>query len=158
VDPFPVHFKRRTCQLVPRAISRDGAPRAFLKVSIDRRYGGNVSYLSGFKDRIAAIHWPLIEQFCDHEEIQLETITWAQLDQEAHLPRHIDFLSIDTEGSDLEILESIDFSCHTFGAIIFEHNYNQDLRRQAGALLTMHNYRLYKALEIDDLYVRRGLS
>jgi hypothetical protein len=158
VDPFPHGFKKRTCQVCARAISRDGSPRAFLKVTIDRRYGGDVSYLSGFADRISPIHRPLIDEHCDSQEIQLETITLAQLDAEYHLPAHIDFLSIDTEGSDLEILESLDFQAHTFGAIMFEHNYENWVRHCASELLGRHGYELYKALVIDDIYVREGLA
>jgi hypothetical protein len=156
VDPFPRSFQNRTCQVVGRAISRDGSPRTFRKVTIDRRYGGDVSYLSGFADRLSPIHLPVIEEFCDYADVQLETITLAQLDAEYHLPAHIDFLSVDTEGSDLEILESLDFQAHSFGAIMFEHNYEDWMRHCAQELLGRHGYQLYKALVIDDIYVRKG--
>src|SRR5687767_5666903 len=80
VDPFPSGFGDRSCQVCAKAISADGQPRAFLKVSTDRRYGGDVSYFSGFKDRVLrSIHWPVISEHCDYEEIQLETITFDQL-------------------------------------------------------------------------------
>ena len=48
VDPFPSGFEQRTCRVCPKAVSADGQPRAFLKVTTDRRHGGDVSYLSGF--------------------------------------------------------------------------------------------------------------
>jgi len=157
VDPFPVHFENRTCRVCTKAISRDGNPRAFLKVSTDRRHDGDVSYLSGFADRIAPIHKPVIEQFCDWQEIQIETMTLDQLYEDYHLPSHIDFLSIDTEGADLEILESIDFSTHTFGLIMFEHNFEDWIRHSAHEILSRNQYILYQALEIDDIYLRKVL-
>src|ERR671925_1346918 len=52
VDPFPIHFEQRSCMVCAKAVSADGQPRTFLKVSIDRRYGGNVSYFSGFKESV----------------------------------------------------------------------------------------------------------
>jgi len=153
VDPFPVNFKGRTCWLCERAISRDGQPRAFIRVSIDRRYGGNVSYLSGFKQAVQqSIHWPVIEQFCNYEEIQVETITFAQLAGEYKLPSYIDFLSVDVEGSEVEIFETIDFNAHRFGLIMFEHNFDEQLRNRVDKILTANGYVLHEELEFDDLY------
>ena len=43
VDPFPKNFTNRSCELCDKAISKDGLPRKFVKVSIDRRNGGDVS-------------------------------------------------------------------------------------------------------------------
>jgi hypothetical protein len=37
----------------------------------------------------------------------------------------VDFLSIDTEGSDLEILEAFDFGAHELRCISVEHNEHQ---------------------------------
>lgn len=154
VDPFPRGFERRSCRVCARAVSADGQPRAFLRVSTDRRHGGDVSYFSGFKEVVQrSIHWPLIEQHCDYEEIRVETITFSQLCVLYALPSYIEFLSVDIEGGELEIFQSIDFNAHRFGLITFEHNMNQDARRAIGVILTEHGYRLLEAWEYDDLYV-----
>ncbi len=154
VDPFPVRFENRTCRICTKAISKDGAPRAFIKVSIDRRYGGDVSYFSGFKETVMdSIHWPIIEQFCDWEELKIETITFEDLYKLYALPQHIEFLSVDTEGSEIEIFESIDFDVHTFGLIAFEHNMNQDVRSRIGEILQSHGYELFEAWGYDDIYI-----
>lgn len=80
VDPFPRDFEQRTAWVCAKAISGDGLPREFLKVTTDRRYGGDVSYFSGFKDSVMrGINWPIIQEHCDYEEIQVETITIDQL-------------------------------------------------------------------------------
>lgn len=157
VDPFPRDFEHRSCQVCARAISRDGLPRAFLKVSIDRRYGGDVSYFSGFKESVMrGINWPLIQEHCNYEEIQLETITIAQLYELYDLPRFIEFLSIDIEGGELEFFESMDFNAHQFGLIAFEHNMNDCVREAIGRILTAHGYRLFQAWDYDDLYICRA--
>jgi len=153
VDPFPMNFKGRTCWVCARAVSRDGQPRAFIRVSVDRRYGGNVSYFSGFKQAVQqSIHWPVIEKYCDYEEIQVETITFAQLAGEYKLPFYIEFLSVDVEGSEVEIFENIEFNAHRFGLIMFEHNFDEELRNRVDEILTTHGYVLYEELEFDDLY------
>lgn len=154
VDPFPVNFDNRSCRVCARAISRDGLPRAFLKVTIDRRYGGNVSYFSGFKEIVEHnLHWPVIKEFCDYEEIEVQTITFARLAEEYSLPSYIEFLSVDVEGSEVEIFESIDFNSYRFGLIAFEHNMDQCARDKIGEILAANGYRLYEAWEYDDLYI-----
>lgn len=156
VDPFPVNFENRTCNVCAKAISRDGQPRSFLKVSIDRRCGGDVSYFSGFIESVVDnIHWPVIKQFCDYEETEVETITFAQLCEQYDLPRYIEFLSVDTEGSELEIFQSIDFDAHKFGLIVFEHNMDQATRNRIGEILQANEYDLIESLPLDDIYARR---
>jgi FkbM family methyltransferase len=152
VDPFPRNFRRRSCRVCEKAISRDGKPRLFVKVSRDRRHKGDVSYFSGFKDAIAT-HWPLISEHCDYEEMGIETITVSDLYARYDLPDYIDFLSVDTEGSELEIFQNIDFTVRSFGLIVFEHNENETVKQEIGKILTGHGYKLLESWRVDDVYV-----
>lgn len=130
--------------------------REFVKVSIDRRHGGDVSYFSGFKDSIN-LHWDVIEKYCDYEIVQVETITMGELYEQYDLPNYIEFLSIDTEGSELEILASIDFGAHQFGMIMLEHNMNEKAKWRAERFLFMRGYQRIESLQCDDIYVSREL-
>lgn len=145
VDPFARNFNNRSCDVVRSAISKDGNPREFIKVSIDRRDGGDVSYFSGFVDTLKD-HWFLIEKYCDYEVVMIPTIKFSDLPVQPH----INFLSVDTEGSELEIFQSIDFSRYSFDVIMFEHN---GIDKGVGRLLRDNGYRLHESLEIDDIYV-----
>jgi hypothetical protein len=155
VDPFPIHFENRICMLCPRAVSATGEPRAFLKVSIDRRYGGDVSYFSGFTDAVKE-HWPMIQEHCDYQELMVPTITLKRLWEDYHLPKHIEFLSVDTEGSEMEIFQEIDFTETSFGLIVFEHNAKSDVKEGVGRILTANGYRLIDSLRVDDIYVQHS--
>lgn len=146
VDPFPFLFENRKATLISKAVSKDGKPREFVKVFRDRRCGGDVSYFSGFKDSIA-FHWPLIEKHCDYIIGNVETIRFGDIGT----PLHTNFLSVDTEGSELEIISSIDFSRYSFDMIMFEHN---GVDVGVAALLESKGYKLFKRLEIDDIFVR----
>lgn len=167
VDPFPANFRRRKCRVVKRAVvgqaltpnpSPNGrGEREFVRVSIDRRHGGDVSYFSGFRDAIKA-HWELIEQHCDYEIVQVETITMAELYATYSLPNYIEFLSVDTEGSELEIFESIDFNAVSFGLIVFEHNEDEIVKRRIGELLMENGYVLIDALRCDDVYLNKEIK
>ena len=55
---------------------------------------------------------------------------------------HIDFLSIDTEGSELSILSTIDFSKYYIDVITIEDNYNDP------KLITFFEQRGYKLMNI----------
>jgi|688.fasta_scaffold416801_2 FkbM family methyltransferase len=54
-------------------------------------------------------------------------------------PSHIDFLSIDTEGSEFAILENFNFQSFSFGAIFVEHNFTEN-RGKINKLLIGNGY------------------
>ena len=152
VDPLPKNFENRKAKLCEMAISKDGKEREFVKVTIDRRYGGDVSYFSGFVENIAA-HWELISEHCDYTIEKVNTITFDKLYSKYKLPLFIEFLSVDTEGSELEIFQSIDFSKYKFGIIMFEHNNDTKSKYGVGRILKANGYKLLHEMVIDDIYV-----
>jgi FkbM family methyltransferase len=85
---------------------------------------------------------------------QVETISLLDLLKSHSAPKHIEFLSVDTEGSEFEILNAFDFSQYTFGAICVEHNFLQN-RSKVADLLKSNGYRqVYPELsEFDDWFV-----
>jgi len=88
---------------------------------------------------------------------QVPTISLLDLLNKYEAPGHIDFLSVDTEGSECEILRTFDFSKYTFSVIVCEHNYAPQ-REQIFDLLTSHGYRrvFEERSECDDYYVREA--
>lgn len=156
VDPFPSNFEDRTCRVIARAISGDGTPREFVKVGIDRANGGDVSYLSGFRDSLGR-HAPLIWDSCEYKIITVETVTPLQLFEEYSLPKLIEFLSVDVEGAELEFFEGLDFFRTRFGLIVFEHNENGVVRNGVGRILQEKGYVKFQELYLDDIYVAKDL-
>jgi FkbM family methyltransferase len=84
----------------------------------------------------------------------VETISINDLLNEYNAPRHIDYLSIDTEGSEFEILSSVDFERYSFGVITCEHNFTP-MREKIHNLLKAHGYsRIFTEIsDCDDWYV-----
>ena len=68
--------------------------------------------------------------------------------------KEIDYLSIDTEGSEYEILKTIDFNLYKFKIITVEHNYTQN-RQKIYKLLTQNMYKriLTHISRWDDFYI-----
>lgn len=73
-------------------------------------------------------------------------------------PSVIDYLSIDTEGSEFEILSKFDFSRFSFRFVSCEHNYGSN-RERIFQLMISHGYRriLVEHSEFDDWYVNESL-
>lgn len=86
----------------------------------------------------------------------VNTVSLNDLLKRHKAPGHIDYLSIDTEGSELEILSHFDFSAHTISVITCEHNYTKD-RERLFKLLTSKGYerKLTSISQCDDWYVKK---
>jgi FkbM family methyltransferase len=86
---------------------------------------------------------------------EVETISLIDLLNKYNAPKVIDYLSIDTEGSEFEILAAFDFEKYEFGVISCEHNFTP-AREQIMTLLNSHGYtRKYEEVSLyDDWYVR----
>lgn len=90
-----------------------------------------------------------------HSRIEVPTISLNDLLIEAEAPSDIDYLSVDTEGSEYEILNHFDFSKWNITCISVEHNFTRN-RGKIYELLTSHGYRRkWPALSRwDDWYVK----
>ena len=71
---------------------------------------------------------------------QVRTISLKDLFLKHAAPRYIDVLSIDTEGSEFEILAAFESSASSFGAICIEHNDVEDKRRAIQQILAENGY------------------
>lgn len=86
----------------------------------------------------------------------VQTVMLETLLREHEAPKVISYLSVDTEGSELEILQSFNFDAYKFNFISVEHNYSEN-RTKVHELLVQNGYeRVLPSLsEWDDWYVRR---
>jgi FkbM family methyltransferase len=91
------------------------------------------------------------------EIIKVNTITLNDLLDQANAPKFIEYLSLDTEGSELEILKSVDLNKYTFGLIDVEHNFVEPRRTNIHNLLTKNNYKFNKQNNFDDQYIHMSL-
>ena len=83
-------------------------------------------------------HAPRIEN--NWKTYPVQTISLIDLLQKHNAPRYIDYLSLDTEGSELEILKAFDFTQYKFGCITIEHNRRSDYSDALQKLLNSVGY------------------
>jgi FkbM family methyltransferase len=68
-------------------------------------------------------------------------------------PEVIEYLSLDTEGSEADILSGVPFDQYTFLAITVEHNSIPGAREAQRRILLKNGYRVAKEGPVDDFYV-----
>lgn len=107
---------------------------------------------SGISNSLAADRHQCKREF--GEEYFVETVSLEDLLREHNAPKIIDYLSIDTEGSELEILHSFNFSAYQINIVTVEHNFTKD-RLEIFKYLTGIGYRrvLTNISKWDDWYI-----
>jgi len=75
-----------------------------------------------------------------NEVYSVKTVSLYDLLERNNAPKQIDFLSIDTEGSEFDILNSFNFEKYSFRIITCEHNYSKR-RKEIRKLLESNGYR-----------------
>lgn len=99
-----------------------------------------------------------MKKLSKYEKINIETITLNKLLKDSNAPSFIEYLSLDTEGSEYKILEAFDFSKYRFGLIHLEHNYIEGNRKKIRDLLTSKGYKYLRENNFDDEYVHESLA
>lgn len=158
VEPNPDAFKKlranRSCFCAPNAIY-DDPNRAVSYIKIE----GYSEMLSGLDVDYDPRHRKRIQ-----DEIsmygQKYTIEMVQpirlqslIDEYFARPNEIDYLSIDTEGSEVSVLRSIDFTKSSIALISLEDNYG-DRRAEVEALLGPHGYKYLDTVGLDIFFTK----
>jgi len=86
---------------------------------------------------------------------KVSTISLEDLLRKYKAPQKIDYLSMDTEGSEYEILSAFNFDQYEFGVVTVEHDFGRK-RADLLRLLTSKGYtrKLEGVIGFDDWYVR----
>jgi FkbM family methyltransferase len=119
-------------------------------VSFSENYLGELSAITSFADKNAS---GVLKRTTS--SYQVETVSLLDLLKFHNAPSFIEFLSIDTEGSEFEILKNFDFQSFRFGAICVEHNYAETKEKINRLLLANGYVQVHADLsDFDDWYVQ----
>jgi FkbM family methyltransferase len=114
-----------------------------------------IDLLSGISEHIDR-HKSLIGS--NKTTIQVQSISLLDVLKKANSPSFIEYMSLDTEGSELEILKYFDFDKYTFGLIDVEHNRVEPRRTDIKNLLLSNGY-IYKGEnKWDDMYMHNSVA
>ena len=105
--------------------------------------------LSGIKEYIST--YKDILQTCPI--IKVQSITLTDVLDENNAPTFIEYLTVDTEGSELEVLKGINFNKYSFGLIHIEHNFEEPKRTDIKTFLQSKGYKYKGENNVDDIFV-----
>lgn len=94
----------------------------------------------------------------DAEVVVVDTVSLNDLLAEHGAPTTIEYLSVDTEGSELDILRAFDFDRYRVAIVTVEHNHKAEAREGLHRLLTGHGFvrELELFSQVDDWYYHPG--
>jgi len=148
---FEELIKNRNCACENVCISEKKETKEFTE------FVGRHSQLSGLSGKYSEDHKRRIEKETKELGLIKRTITVDCENINNILKKHnaekIDYMSIDTEGGELEILKSIDFANTMIDVISIENNYFDSKIKK---YLKSKNYKLIKRIKVDEIYIRRN--
>jgi hypothetical protein len=85
------------------------------------------------------------------------TITLTDLLDLANAPKIVDYISIDVEGSEIEVLQGLDFSKYDVRMLSIEYE-NEDNRSKVNWLMSRNNYNRvdFDQQCTEDRYIKNG--
>ncbi len=139
--------KNRSCNIVNSCVWVETGQ----KIEFSEAPNGEYSTLSNFLTN--ELH---AKKRMNSKSYLVETVTLNDLLCELNAPTEIDYLSIDTEGSEYEILKSFDFTKYQINLVTVEHNYSQN-REAIRVLLELQGFvKVRDDLSLwDDWFVNR---
>lgn len=122
--------RSRQARLETRAVfSTSGNELDFLVADDDAEHSGLAGYADSALKRRSGRH------------IKVSTVTLEQSLTEHAAPELIDYLSLDTEGSEMDVLRGIDLTRRRFNVMTIEHNMVEGKREQIIEYLAPFGYR-----------------
>jgi FkbM family methyltransferase len=91
------------------------------------------------------------------KKISLKAISLNSLLKKYKSPKNIDYISIDTEGNEYNILKNFNFKKYNINIFTIEHNFNFSKRNKILKIMKNNNYiRIFKNLSyMDDWYIKK---
>lgn len=153
VEPLPDKFKL-LCNNRPNSLCYDKAVYNESNIDVIFDIANNYDLLSGISDNIDC-HKNKVNS--NKTQIIVNTTSLNDLLEKSNAPLIIDYLSLDTEGSEFEILKSVDFNKYIFGLIDVEHNWVEPKRQQIKDLLLSNGYDYIRENRFDDCYKHKSI-
>lgn len=139
-------FRNRECIIETRCVWTESGQ----KVSFHDNINPELSTIIGYENSDGRNRQKTVTQ-----EYEVETVSLNDLLREHGAPKDFDYLSIDTEGTELKILSEFDLHEFKPKVITVEHNFTKD-RSEIERILTSFGYKrvLAEISRWDDWYLR----
>ena len=145
IDPFPTNMQTRTCQLFQQPVwSESGKKVKFREAGA---VGGIDTTLKTYKGQASAAN-----------EAEFVTATLDEILEKAKAPKWIDYMNLDIEGAEYEVLRGFSLDRYNVGSFTIEHNFEPEKRELIRKLMESKGYVRVRSWEVDDWYVHPSLA
>jgi len=146
IEPNPDMYKKlkniRKCDCYNVALSSETNDNVeFFKATADG--------LSGLNDKMEESHRKWAKEYGKIEIIKVKTVVFDKIMENYPNVKHIDFMSLDVEGYEISILESINFKKYTFGILTIEKNNPEKIKD----IMEKNGYKLFMEIEADLMFI-----
>ena len=90
--------------------------------------------------------------------VELVTATLDEILAKANAPQWIDYMNLDVEGAEYDVLLGFSFDKYKVGSWTIEHNYEAEKRDKIRKLMESKGYVRVRSWEVDDWYVHSTLA
>jgi FkbM family methyltransferase len=152
-EPLPAWHEKimeRKCYIDKRCVYENSGSKVILKYILDHplesRVTEDLDLRSNFSSRKKSI------------KLEVDTISLNDLLELYQAPNKIEYISIDTEGSEYKILKKFNFKKYDVEIFTIEHNYIESIRNNIFELMLDNNYvRVFQKIsQWDDWYIKKN--
>jgi len=147
IEPQPKIFRQlkrnRKCDLYNVALSSHSSE------NVEFFIAHNAPFLSGINKGMEVTHKNQAKEYGKTNIINIKTITFDKLMENYQDLTYIDFISIDVEGHEIEILETINFEKYRFGLLCIENNDTLNLKN----LMCKNGYKIFMEVGADIMFI-----
>jgi len=146
IDAFPKNFELRpNTQVISAVVYSEKNKVVDFLVPQEVELAGIITHLTDLhKDSLMA---------GKNQILQLGTCLLHDILDELKAPEFIEYMSLDIEGAEYEVLRTFPFDRYQFGCLTIEHNHQQPERTLVRTLLEQNGYSLSRSVKCDDWYV-----
>ena len=124
-------------------------PTGYIGTCVEVGADDGIKYSNTAFSRLVSQLGHLISSVVD---IPVKTRTLNTLLTEANFPQKIDFISIDTENTELDVLKGLDLDFYDVTFLIIENNYNE---RKCIDYLATKGYTVFARLGVNDFFKKQ---
>jgi len=147
IEPQPNIFRQlkrnRKCDLYNIALSSHSSE------NVEFFQAHNAPALSGINEGMEDTHKNWAKEYGKVDIIKIRTVTFDKLMENYPDLKYIDFISIDVEGHEMEILETINFEKYKFGLITIENSDPEKIKN----LMCKNGYKKFMEVGVDIMFI-----
>lgn len=153
IEPIPESFNK--CKSIRNEVINccvSDYEKDNIDFTVIRLQDNNTSAISSLKidERLIESHSSLINNI---EKIIVNVKTLNTIFKETRFPKDIDFISIDTENTELEVLKGLDFNIYNVKFLVIENNFNESIVEE---YLVTKNFKKILRNAVNDFYVNNN--